>query len=442
LTAKHSLNQMVMRNKPVLFGILLWMCCIAVLTSCNRKPKEVLTENEYYVCSMDPQVLEKQPGMCPICKMPLAKTTIDKNQINIIKLNAEQKKLANVKVDTVRISSIGKETVLNGVFAINESGTEQISSRVNGRIEKLYHKVLGEEIKIGEPIYDIYSRQLMLAEDEYLIAIEKSKLLGGVSVIRAAKNKLLLLGLSGNQIAELEKRKQSKITTTVYSKVSGTITEISIKQGDNVNEGTKIFKLADLNTLWVEAQVYSDELDLLGAGKKVEIIPEGMPEEVTEGEITFINPELQNASKINLVRIQVDNSRKKFKPGMQVYVTIHSDEKQAIVLPVDAVIREAKHSTVWIQNAEGGFESRMVETGIENNNKLEIVSGLQEGEIVVVSGAYLINSEYVFKRGMMPMADMEGMKMPARPSSASGMEEMQMPARPPGGDTTQSNHKK
>lgn len=388
------------------------MSCSAVLTSCNRKPKEVLAENEYYVCSMDPQVLEKQPGMCPICKMPLAKTTIDKNQINIIKLNAEQKKLANVKVDTVRVSSIGKETVLNGVFAINESGTEQISSRVNGRIEKLYHKVLGKEIKIGEPIYDIYSRQLMLAEDEYLIAVEKSKLLGGVSVIRAAKNKLLLLGLLGNQIAELEKRKQSKITTTVYSKVSGTITEISIKQGDNVNEGTKIFKLADLNTLWVEAQIYSDELDLLGAGKKVEIIPEGMPEEVTEGEITFINPELQNASKINLVRIQVDNSRKKFKPGMQVYVTIHSDEKQAIVLPVDAVIREAKHSTVWIQNAEGGFESRMVETGIENNNKLEIVSGLQEGEIVVVSGAYLINSEYVFKRGMMPMADMKMDDMP------------------------------
>src|SRR5258706_5965695 len=108
---------MVMRNKPLLFGILLWMSCSAVLTSCNRKPKEVLAENEYYVCSMEPQVLEKQPGMCPICKMPLAKTTIDKNQIYIIKLNAEQQKLANVQVDTVRESAICQETALNRAIA-------------------------------------------------------------------------------------------------------------------------------------------------------------------------------------------------------------------------------------------------------------------------------------------------------------------------------------
>lgn len=381
------------------------------LLACNNKPKEVLAENEYYVCSMDPQVLEKQSGMCPICKMPLAKTTIDKNQLNVITLNEEQMKLANVKVDTVRMSSIGNETVLNGVFAVNENITQQISSRVEGRIEKLYRKVLGEEIKAGEPVYDLHSRELMLAQEQYLIIIEKSKFLGGANVVASAKNKLLLWGLTQKQISELEKTKQSKMTTTVYSKVSGTITEIPVKEGDNVNEGTKIYALADLNSLWVEAQVYSSELGLLEEGKKVEIIPEGMPEEITEGVITFSNPQLQAESKINLVRIEVDNSRKKFKPGMQAYVILYPEEKQAIVLPVDAVIREANHATVWIQNKNGSFESRMVETGIENKFRIEITSGLKVGDKAVVSGAYLINSEYIFKRGMMPMENMPGMKM-------------------------------
>jgi len=113
------------------------------------------------------------------------------------------------------------------------------------------------------------------------------------------------------------------------------------------------------------------------------------------------------------VRMEVKNPGGKFKPGMQVYVIHHADEKKAIVLPVDAVIRDSKHAVVWIQHKEGGFEMRPVETGIENKFKIEIVSGLKVGEKVLISGAYLINSEYIFKRGMMPKHDMpmEGMKM-------------------------------
>ncbi len=387
-----------------------------VAVSCNNKPKEVLGENEYYACSMDPQVLEKQSGMCPICKMPLAKITLDKNQMHIIKLNAEQMKLANVKVDSVQLSSIGRETVLNGIFSVNQNKTEQISVRINGRIDKLYHKVVGEEIKAGEPVYDLYSRDLYLAQEEYLIAIEQSELLGGKSIISASKNKLLLWGLSEKQIALLEKSKEAKITNTIFSPVSGTIVDIPQKEGDIVAEGTKIYQLADLNTLWVETQVYSNELGLLGEGKKVEVVPDAYPEEATDGVIVFANPELQLQSKINLVRVEVKNPKGKFKVGMHAFVIHHTEEKQAIVLPVDAVVRDAKQSVIWIQNKNGGFELRKVETGIENKYRVEIISGLKVGEKVVVSGAYLINSEYVFKKGMMPMGDMK-MDMPEADTS-------------------------
>ena len=395
------------------------------LSACQNKPKEILSENEYYACSMDPQVLEKQAGPCPICKMPLAKVVIDKSQMDIVKLNAAQIKLGNVKVEDVKISSIGKETVLAGVFAVNQNATEQISSRINGRIEKLYHKIIGEEIKSGEPVYDLYSRDLKLAQEEFLSVLEKPELFGGESAIATSKNKLYLWGLSEKQVSELEKIKQAKITNTIYSSATGTITEIPMKEGDIVNEGTKIYQVADLSSLWVEAQMYSNELGLLEEGIKVEIVPDAFPDEAMEGVITFSNPELQNQSKINLVRVEVKNSSGKFRPGMQAYVIHHSEEKKAIVLPIDAVLQDSKMKLVWIQNKEGGFESRIVETGIENKFRIEIKSGLNVGDKVVTSGAYLINSEYIFKLGMMPMGDM---KMDNRKMDAGKISDMSMPS--------------
>ncbi len=416
-----------MRNKIIIIKIFFHFTALTLLFSCTERKKETLGENEYYACSMDPQVLEKQPGMCPICKMPLAKITLDKNQMHIVKLNKEQMKLANVKVDSVKMSSIGKETILNGVFAVNQNKTEQISSRVSGRIEKLYHKIVGEDIKAGEPAYDLYSQDLYLAQEEYLIAIEKSELLGGKSIISASKNKLLLWGLTEKQISDLEKSKEAKISNAIYSSVSGTITEIPMKEGDIVMEGAKIYKLADLSTLWVEAQIYSNELSILQEGIEVEIVPDAFPDEAMKGKIIFANPELQAQSKINLVRAEVKNPNGKFKVGMQAYVIHHSEEKKAIVLPVDAVIRDSKQSVVWVQNKDGGFESRKVQTGIENKYRIEIISGLNVNEKVVVSGAYLINSEFVFKMGMMPM----DMKMGDMKMNDSKPDEMNMPINNP-----------
>jgi Cu(I)/Ag(I) efflux system membrane fusion protein len=343
--------------------------------------------------------------------MPLAKITLNKNQLDIVKLSPEQMKLANVKVDSLRISSIGRETIITGIFAVNQNRTSQISARVNGRIEKLYHKISGEEIRTGEPAFDLFSRDLIRLQEEYLLVLSKPEMLGGKAILNASKNKLLLLGMIEKQIDELEKTKQAKTVITIYSTAAGTITGIPVREGDIVNEGTPVYEVADLNSLWVEAQTFPEESAIVAEGKKVEIIPEAFPEEATEGTISFAAPELQSGSKVNLVRAEVNNPGGKFKPGMQANVILHSEEKKAIVLPVDAVIRDSKHALVWIQNKEDGFEMRMVETGIETKFRIEITSGLTVGERVVVSGAYLVNSEYIFKRGMMPMENMPGMEM-------------------------------
>jgi membrane fusion protein, copper/silver efflux system len=401
-------------SKGRIVYILILSLVLLNLASCGRKKVQV-AENEFYVCSMDPQVMEKQPGMCPICKMPLAKTIIDKSSLHEISISDEQARLANIQVSAAEQSFIGKETMLTGVFTINQNRTEQVSARIKGRIEHLYFKVIGEPVRKGDKLYDLYSRELLQAQEEYLLSIEKAKLLqiDGNSLVSSARSRLLLWGLSESQVRNLERTKLPQITNSIYSDASGVITNIPLKEGDYVNEGSEVYRLADISNLWVEAQLFTNELGNLQEGKQVEIIPEPFPEDVIYGAVTFANPELQQETKINLVRVEVANPGNKYKPGMQAYVSLKSGDKKAIVIPADAVIRNSNNNIVWVQKGKGKFEPRNVELGVQNNNSVEIISGLKEGEPVVTSGTYLLNSEFVFKRGGNPMNAMDhsGMKM-------------------------------
>ena len=390
-----------MKMNRYIILIFLW-----ISFSCSNAPKEIIGENEFYVCSMDPQVMEKKMGMCPICKMPLAKVTIDKTNLHLIKLSSEQIKLGNIKTDTLVMDSIWSEKTLTGVFAVNQNLQQQISSRVHGRIEKLYFKIPGQKINAGDVLYNLYSRDLMLAQEEFLFALKNtnfSDISGNNSLMESAKNKLILFGMSDSQINKLEKDKTTNIITPVYSNISGIITEIEFKEGDYIDEGSNLFNVTDLSSLWVEAQIYSNELSFQINDSKLEVIPDAYPEEVIEGEIDFNLPELQPSTNINLLRIKVSNSRMMFLPGMMALVVMKSKPKPALTLPPDAVIQNGKKSHVWIQNKDGSFEARQVFTGIQTKTKIEILSGIQTGEVIVTSGAYLIYSDYVFKRGVYPL---------------------------------------
>ncbi len=375
------------------------IACIWV--SCNQHPKQNLGADEYFVCSMDPQVMEKQSGICPICKMELTLATIDKSQNDILKLNEEQIHLASIKIDSVRFGSIGREYLLNGIFNINQKNKMQISVRVNGRIDHLYYKIVGEEINVGVPIYELYSRDLLLAQEEYLLAINKSALLGKAAsgLLASSKNKLLLWGLNESQITSLEQSKLATITTKIYSKISGTIMDIPLQEGDYVNEGAMIYSLADLSTLWLEAQRYSNEMENIQEGGLVDVIPQNYPEHRISGKIIFVNPEFQEQSKINLIRIEIKNNEHMFRPGMPANIILKSKTKKAIVLPLDAVIQSGEQSFVWMEIEKGKFKARRVQIGIQNNNEIEIISGLREGDAVVVSGAYALQSDFTFKHG-------------------------------------------
>jgi Cu(I)/Ag(I) efflux system membrane fusion protein len=259
---------------------------------------------------------------------------------------------------------------------------------------------------------------LNTAKQEYLLTLQKQEALGNSvidynALIQSAKNKLLLWGMSEAQVKALNENDQSNYITSFYSASGGYVTELNIKEGDYVSEGTSIARLADLSSLWVEAQVYTYQLSQLNPSAKAVIQFPDIPGKQIEGNIEFVNPEINPATRINLIRITIPNKENNLRPGMPVYVIIRNPQKKTLSLPVDAVLQTGKMSMVWVQTSANKFMSKMIETGMESGGMIEIKSGLKEGDAVVVNGAYLLQSEYIFRKGASPMAghDMGNMKM-------------------------------
>ncbi|MEO6455855.1 MAG: efflux RND transporter periplasmic adaptor subunit [Ginsengibacter sp.] len=329
-----------------------------------------------------------------------------------IQLNELQVQLGNILVDTIRNSTVGNQLILTAILNADQTKINAVSSRVMGRIEHLYFKNIGDHVNKGDKLYDIYSEELNNAKQEYVLNLQQRKLIDNplidfATLLQSAKNKLTLWGLSENQIGDLANKKESPLTT-FYSPLSGYISTLDINEGEYSMEGGTIMRVTDLSTLWAEAQIYSSQLSQINSNATATLQFPNLPGKLSYGKVEFVNPEINSQTRITLLRVYVANNDNLLKPGMSAYVTIKDKKINALTLPSDAVIRSATGATVWIQTSERRYASRMIEIGFEDGNRVQITSGLKDGDIVVTSGAYLLNSEFKFKKGTNPM---EGMKM-------------------------------
>ncbi len=380
---------------------ILFILTTLFLLECTKETK--VPDNEFYTCSMDPQVMEKKPGKCPICKMELTKVIIDKKHTQGLKLSKEQEQLANIKTLIVSEGELSKEKTVNGRLVLNENNRLRISTRVGGRIEKLYIKNSGEQIKSGTILYDLYSEELLAAQKEYLLGLERSNEPDYIQLTEGAKNKLLLWGMSEKQIEKLAGSHDLKSTVPVYSSHTGVITAVDVQEGDYVMDGDVIFEIADLSTLWVEAEIYADEINDFSIGDSVSIRINEFPGKIWTSTITFAAPQLELQSKVNLIRAEISNKSGMLKSGMQSNIILKGHTRSALSVPINAVLQDSKGATVWIKKKDGSYENRMVIIGIQSSENIEIRSGVESGEEIVINGAYLLNSEYVFKKGANPM---------------------------------------
>lgn len=387
------------------------------VAACKSEVKEtkagVTAKKQTYTCPMHPQVIKEEMGTCPICGMDLVPFEKNSNE-KALKVDEKRQLLANITTLVIGANSLNGTKQLNGRLTIDPEQSSYISSRIAGRIEQLYVRETGVRVKKGQPLYQLYSEQLAALQQEYLMAVAQQKQFPGDKIeqqlVASAKQKLLLYGQSPGQLQALLSSQKKNPYVTFFAPQGGLVAEISVTPGQYVSEGGAIMRLEGYGELWVEADVYPNEAGSIKVGQKVKVVIPGWEDRPQEMTIDFITPSLLSGTQLTQIRGSIPNPNQQWQPGAQanVFVPVGNQKSSALTLPVDAVIRDGKGMHVWLKNGKDSFEPKRVTTGQENENQVEITTGLSGGEQVVVTGAYLLYSEYILKKGKNPI---EGLKL-------------------------------
>ncbi len=400
-----------MKRKIVVSLILISLgYLVFTLPSCKDPEHNKTTKAGKYTCKMHPQILNNGPGSCPICGMDLVPLNSSGGK-NELSLSDSQIQMANIQTLKISSSSFSTSKVLNGQLIVNPERSALVSSRYSGRIEKLYVRETGGRIKKGQALFQVYSEELQTLQQDYLLQLKQvaafpdEKIYG--SMREAAKNKLRLFGVSDAQIRSLDQGSKASPLLTVFSNAAGTVTELNITEGQYIAEGTPVLKLENFDQLWLEMDVYPNEISGLTIGMKVKASINGISENEQTLQIDFISPQLDPSTQILKVRAPIQNSGN-LQAGMQATVFLPVSElSDAMSLPLDAVVRDEKGAHVWIKTSKNTFSPRMVKTGEESSDQIIILSGLEDVNEVVISGAYLLSSEFILKKGIDPVAGHE-----------------------------------
>ncbi len=379
------------------------------LAACSdaQEKKDTGEKSPTFTCPMHPQVVQQKMGTCPVCGMDLV--PFEKNAAAAyLQLDDRQIALANVTTMAIGLNGFNSYKQLNGRLVVNPEKTAFISSRVAGRLDRLYVKQTGEKVKKGQPLYQIYAEQLASLQQEYLVALNQVAQFPDDQVfsqiLKSARQKLSLYGQSASQIKALQESKKTNPNITFLAPESGVVAELSVTEGQYVTEGAPILRLEGYQSLWVEADIYPAEVGNIKEGQQVKVVIPGWEDQPQMVNIKFTSPALQSGSQLLQIRGAMPNPDDQWQPGLQANVFVPTESKGEVMnLPVDAVIRNGKGAHVWIEIEKGKFEPRIVKTGMESYDQVEIKGGLKLGEKVVISGSYLLYSEYVLKKGKDPM---------------------------------------
>lgn len=382
-------------------------------TGCSDNNGDQHSEHQadLYYCPMHPEVTSDKPGVCPICHMDLVKksenTEADSSEMEgMLSLTKGGQLLANVETVPVKKESITKSVNAFGYLDFTEAGRRSITSRFSGRIEKLYVDESGDIIKKGQLLFEIYSPDLIQAQNDYLLAMRNSNtgLIASANnnentFIASSKKRLQIMGLTAEQISTLEKSNNVQMTVGYYSPYSGTVIEKKVQEGMYVNEGAVIYELADMSQLWNISEIFADDINMIKVGDDIQFTTSSYPGEQFTGKITFIYPVVNSQSRTIKVRADVRNPGGKLKPQMYTETALKKVYTQSLVVPENAILFTGRKNIVWIKNDNNHFEPREVKVGVKSDGKYQILSGLKEGELAASSGGYLIDSESQLKTG-------------------------------------------
>jgi len=403
---------------------------------------------KYWVSPMDPGYVRDKPGKAP-CGMDMVPVyeEVGEEAPGTIKVSGATLQSMGVRTAKVEVRPLSRLTLAVGLVNFNERNLSTITTKVNGWLERLYVNATGDPVRKGQALVSIYSPELVSSQEEYLLAVRNLKAMqnspvkemvdGARRLAEASRRRLAYFDISAAQIEALERTGQVKKHLTLASPANGIVTKRLVTQGMYVQAGMPLLEVADLSTVWVDADIYQYELPWIKVGQPVTMSLDYLPGETFPGKIDYIYPYLKEATRTAKVRLRFPNPGLRLKPEMFAQVKIESPvSHQAVVVPSEAVLDTGLKQHVFIALGGGRFEPREVKLGVygDENNYREVISGLKGGEDVVVSAQFLLDSESRFREAvqlMMPGKEPEGKKEGGMPEMKTGGAPAPAPTPPP-----------
>jgi len=366
----------------------------------------------YWIDPMHPAYKSDKSGKAPDCGMELvpvyagdaapagAQTNV--SGYSAVKLTPERQQLIGVQTGVAETRTIGRSVRTVGRVAVDETRLHKITTKFDGYIERLNVNFTGKEVHRGQPLFSIYSPDLLATQQEYLIALKAAK--QSPLLLDATRRRLQLWDISAADIRELERSGATRKSLTISSPVSGVVLNKTAVEGARVAAGEPLFDIADLSRVWILADVYESEMSSVRTGSRASIGLTYLPGRTFEGTVTFIAPTIDPMTRTAKVRIEIDNRDGALKPEMFGDVVIQEPSRSVTVVPESAVINTGTRSVVFMVKDDGTFEPREVATGVKDEHFIEVRSGVTAGEKVATQANFLIDSESRLKAALAQMS--------------------------------------
>lgn len=368
------------------------MLLVSQTGQCQESP--VFLATPQYVCPMHTHISQDHQGECPICGMDLVKriTHLEgKSRPEYLSVSGAMQQTMALNTEPAVKSRVSRFIKTFGSVQFNEKTLIHKHPRAAGWIENLTVNSVGQEVGKGELLYEIYSPDLLVAQEDFLSLLTSMQ--SNEALLKRGRRRLSLLGLSDKLIEQIETTRQVLDQVPYYAQEGGVVSVLNVREGMYVEASDRILTLANLTKVWVIADIFAQQLDWVSKGQTIEIDLPALNIYRIKGEVEFIYPTLDPVTRSLQVRMVLGNPNQRLKPGMLATVRIYASDIDTLNIPLNALIQTEKFNTVFVQTDELNFQRRNVEVGIITNNRAEILNGLREGEKVVTAGQFLLDAE-------------------------------------------------